>query len=399
MTGADTTTRRQALRVAAGVATASVAGCLRGSSSDDGTFTIGGNLPLSQGWEPYGNTQRRAAEIAIQEINDAGGLDGREVELVVTDNQVDPKTVRDRTTELVTQEGADIILGPVSSASRVAMAGELQRHEVPALYTTQYEGSAAEDYCNEWLFKTGEVPAQQIDPFIPWLIDTHGEQFYLLGSDYIWPETMNELITDAVEQNGGEILDEVYVGLNETDFSSIIPRIEQADPDVLFMTLTGASVPAIQQQLHEQGVRDQWTEVGIAHTQGLVSGVPPEAVEGLLSCNAYKENLDNQANQQFVSTFTDEYGEDALITSLTGPAYTGVKLLEAAVDRAGGTSSEDLVDGLSGASVTSVMGETTIERDHQVTVGTSVYELDADRTYQPVTSFDPVTPAENCDGI
>lgn len=393
-------TRRQALQGAAGIATAGIAGCIGGGGGgDEETFTIGANLPLSQGWEPYGNTQSRAAEIAIQEINDAGGLDGREVELVVKDNQVDPQTVIDRTTELVEQEGADFIFGPISSASRVAMSSELEDHEVPALYTTQYEGRAAEDYCNDWLFKAGEIPVQQIEPFIPWLIENHGEQFYLLGSDYIWPQTMNDLITDVVEEHGGEVLEEEYVQLNATDFSSIIPRIEQADPDVLFMEVTGASVPAIQQQMLEQGVRDQWTEVGLAHGQGVIAGAPPEAVEGVLSCHAYKENLDNSANEEFVSNFKDEYGEDALMTYLTGPAYTGMKLLEDAVEQAGGSSTEDVMEGLQDASVNSVMGETTMGADHQISVGTTVAEVNADQKYEPITSFDPVSPEDACDNI
>lgn len=398
--GQRTTTRRRALHATAALTTMGLAGCFRGmGGGDEGTFTVGANLPLSQGWEPYGNTQRRAAEIAIQDINDAGGLDGRDVELIVKDNQVDPQTVRDKTTELVTQDGADIILGPISSASRVAMASELDRHEIPALYTTQYEGRAAEDYCNEWLFKTAEIPVQQIEPFIPWLIDNHGDQFYLLGSDYIWPKTMNELITAEVERHGGEVLDEEYVQLNATDFSSIIPRIEQANPDILFMELTGASVPAIQQQMHEQDVRGQWTEVGLAHGQGTIAGAPPEAVEGLLGCHAYKENNDNAANREFVAKFKDAYGEDALITYLTGPAFTGLKLLEEAVNRAGGTSTDDLISGLDGASVDSVMGETTIERDHQITVGTTVSAVNANRKFEPITSFDPVPPVEHCDNI
>lgn len=394
------TTRRRALQAATGLTAMSLAGCFRGmGGGDEGAFTVGANLPLSQGWEPYGNTQRRAAEIGIQEINDAGGLDSREVELVVKDNQVDPQTVRDKTTELVTQDGADIILGPISSASRVAMAAELDKHEIPALYTTQYEGRAAEDYCNEWLFKIAEIPVQQIEPFIPWLIDNHGDQFYLLGSDYIWPHTMNEVITQEVERHGGTVLKEEYVQLNATDFSSIIPRIEQANPDVLFMELTGASVPAIQQQMQEQNVRGQFTEVGLAHGQGVIAGAPPEALEGLLGCHAYKENNDNAANREFVSNFKDAYGQDALITYLTGPAYTGIKMLEEAVNSAGGTSTDELIDGLNGASVDSVMGTTTIERDHQITVGTTVSKLDANKKFQPIKKFDPVTPPEDCDNI
>lgn len=391
-------TRRQALKATAGIATAGIAGCMGGGGSD-GAFTIGLNLELSAGWEPYGLTQQRAVEIAVDEMNDDGGLDGREVEMVVEDNQVDPQTTRDMTDRLVQEEGADILLGPISSATRVAMSARLGRHEVPAIYATQYEGQVAEDYCNEWLFKTGEIPPQQIDPFIPWLIDEYGGRFYLLGDDYLWPRTMNELIRGNVEDLGGEVVGEEYVALDATDFSSIIPRIEQSDPDVLFMELTGAGPPAIQQQMQEQGVRGQWAEVGLAHGQGVLQGAPPDAVEGLLTCHAYMENLDNSANNEFVSEFRDRYGEDAPMTYLTGPMYVAAKLIQEAVAQAGGTSTEDLRNGLNDASIDTIVGEVAFEVDQQASVGTTVGEANSNLKFDPVTNFDPVTPDDTCDDI
>ena len=399
MPGSSGLTRRQALKTTAGIAAAGLAGCIGGGGGSDGTFTIGLNLELSSGWEPYGLTQQRAVEIAVDEIIDNGGLDGQEVEMVVEDNQVDPQTTRDMTDRLVQEHGANILLGPISSATRVAMSARLGRHEVPAIYATQYEGQVAEDYCNEWLFKTGEIPPQQIDPFIPWLIDEYGGSFYLLGDDYLWPRTMNELIRERVVDEGGEVVGEEYVALDATDFSSIIPRIEQDDPDVLFMELTGAGPAAIQQQMQEQGVRGQWAEVGLAHGQGVIQGAPPEAIEGLLTCHAYMENLDNSANNAFVSEFRDRYGEDAPMTYLTGPMYVAAKLIEEAVAQAGGTSTEDLMDGLNGASIDSIVGQVGFDVDQQASVGTTVGEANSNLKFDPVTSFDPVTPDDTCDDV
>ncbi len=391
--------RRDVLKgTGAGIATTGLAGCIKGiGGGGSEAFTIGANLALSQGWKPYGQTMQRAAEIAIDEINEAGGLGGKDVELVVEDNKVDPKTVREKTNKLVQQDGADIIFGPISSASRNAMAPVLEQHEIPALYPVQYEGPAAKDYCNKWIFKVGEIPVQQVKPFVPWLMEEYGDSFYLLGSDYVWPQTMNDLITEEVEANGGTVVAEEYVSLGTTDFTSIIPRIESKDPDVLFMELTGASVPAIQKQMANRGVRDQWKEVGLAHGQGLLAGAPLEAVEGLLSCHAYMENLQNSANQQFMEKFHSEYGEDALVDYLTGPAYTAIKLLEQGVKNAGGTSTEDLMSGLPGSSVDSVMGTTALEVDHQISVGCTVGEVNQNKQYDPVTGFDLVKPEDVCE--
>lgn len=390
--------RRDALKsTSAGILATGLAGCNRvAKSGGKDKFIIGANLPLSQGFKPYGQTMQRAAEIGIEEINQSGGLDGKEVELVVEDNQVDPKTVREKTSKLIQQDGADIIYGPISSASRNAMAPVLEKHEVPSLYPVVYEGPAAKDYCNKWTFKVGEIPIQQIKPFIPYLMENHGSSFYLLGSDYIWPQTTNKIITEEVKANGGEVLAEEYVSLDNTDFTSIIPRIEDKDPDILFMSLFGPAVPAIQKQMFNNNVRDQWTEVGLAHGPGVLSGAPVEAVEGVLSSHAYMENLQNSANKEFMNTFHEKYGEDALVDHLTGPGYTAIKLLEQGVKNAGGTSTEDLMSGIPGSSVNSVMGGTSMEVDHQIKVGCTVGEVNKNKEYKPLQDFDPIAPKDNC---
>lgn len=390
--------RRQVLRATGGLTVAGLAGCTGGGGSTD-TLTIGANLPLSQGWEPYGNTQVRAAEVAIAEINDNGGLDGKDVELVVEDNQVDPQTARDKVDRLVSQDGADVLLGPISSATRVATSAELDRLEVPSLYASQYEGPVADDYCSEWMFHLGDIPSQKIEPLVPWLIEEHGGSFYLLGDDYNWPKQTNGAVKEAVEANDGEIVAEEYVSLDTTDFSSIIPRIVQEDPDVLFMTITGGGPAAIQDQMREQGVRDQFAQVGLAHGQGVIQGAAPEATEGVYSCQAYMENIENDANTEFIETFREEYGSDALVNYFTGPAYNAIQLLQDAVERAGGSSPTDIQEGLKGASADSVMGKTTIESDNQITVGTSLGVVNSEQKYDVIESFDPVAPTGECDDL
>lgn len=389
--------RRRLLQVTGSLTVAGLAGCT--ASGDDNVFKIGANLPLSQGWEPYGDTQVRAAEIAIEEINDNGGLDGKEVELLVEDNQVDPQRARDMADRLVSRENADVLMGPISSANRVAVAAELERLQVPSLYASQYEGPVADDYCSEWMFHLGDIPSQKISPLVPWLIEEHGDSFYLLGDDYNWPQETNGLVEEAVNANGGTVVAEEYVSLDTTDFSSIIPRIVREDPDVLFMTVTGAGAASIQDQLLEQGVRDQFAQVGLAHGQGVVQGASPEATEGVITCHAYLENIENDANTEFIQNFRNEFGSDALVNYFTGPAYNAIQLLKDAVERSGGSSPDDIREGLQGASTNSVLGETSIEMDNQMTVGTSVGVMNAEQKYDVVETFDPVSPSGECGNL
>ena len=398
------TSRRRILQAAgAGLATTGLSGCLGGiSGGGSSTFTIGANLALSQGWSPWGNTILNAGKLAAKEINDNGGLgpDGLEIKFVVEDNQVDPSTARQKAQKLIQQDNADILFGPISSATRVAISPVASQNEIPLLYPVQYEGQVADDYCNEWLFKTGGVPVQTVKPFVPWLVKNHGKKFYLLGSDYNWPHRINKVAKPVLKEAGGTVVGEEYVQTGTTDFSSIVERISQAQPDVLFMTLTGPSPTAIQSEMLNQGVRGDWTEVGLAHGQGSLSGADPKSVEGVLTCHNYAEKMQNEANQQMVKNYYEEFGDDVLINYMTGPAYVTIKLLQQAVENAGDASASAIKEGLPKTGFDkSVVGVAKFENDHQLTNDAVAKKMNAEKKHEVITSFDPVGPGDTCDAI
>lgn len=398
--------RRRVLQATgSGLAATGLAGCLGGGGGGGGSsgpFTIGANLALSQGWSPWGNTILNAAQLAAQEINENGGLgpNGREIEFVVEDNQVDPSTAREKANKLIQQDDADILFGPISSATRVAISPVAAENEIPLLYSVQYEGQVADDYCNEWLFKTGGVPAQTVEPFVPWLVDNYGGQFYMLGSDYNWPNRINSVAKPVLEEAGGEVVGEEYVQLGTTDFSSIVERISQADPDVLFMTLTGASPTAIQSEMLNQGVRDQWAEVGLAHGQGSLAGADAESVEGVITCHNYAEKIQSEQNQQMIQNYYEESSDDALVNYMTGPAYITIKLLEQAVEEAGETSPSAIKETLPNTGFEdSVVGAATFDSDQQLTNDAVAKQMNGEKKHEVVAEFDSVSPGDNCDAI
>jgi len=382
---------------AIGISTGTLAGCMNvmGGGTDD--FKLGMALPLSQGWGPLGTGVQRAAELRVKEINENGGLSGQQIETAVEDTQVDPKTTAEVTEKLITRDNVDVLLGPINSANRNAMGSLLKEHEVPLIYPIIYEGPAGNDYCNQWIYKLGEIPALQIEPLVPWLNEEHGNSYYLLGADYTWPRATNSVMKDVVSETGGEVVGEDYVPLDQTDFTSIIPKIESADPDILFMTLVAPGVGSIQKQMANRGVREQWQDIHLAAGQGVLSGIPADAIEGLLSCHAYFENLDNTANNRFVSNFYDEYGDDALINYNSGLAYTGVEFLKQASDSADSTAMEDILPTMTEVSVDSVMGQTVdIPRDNQMNVGCTVAEVRDDLKYHPIAQLDKFEFADGC---
>jgi urea transport system substrate-binding protein len=394
--------RRRVLQTTGSVLSASMlAGCnalLEGSSDEEsGPFVIGADLALSQGFSLVGGGMVNAAKLAAEEINNNGGVDGRDIEFVVEDNEASGETAVSKANKLIDQDEVDLLFGPINSFTRIAMSPVAQENEVPLLYPISYEGIEADDYCTEYLFKSWLVPQQQVIPLIPWLMDEYDvNSFYMLGSDYSWPRSLNTVVRSAVEENGGEVVGEEYVQLGTTDFTSILTQIESTGPDALIMDIVGGSVPAIQQQMNDRGLREEWLEVGLGHAPDVITGIPPEAVEGVLMNRGYFKAIDTERNNEFVQEYQDTYDDDTIVSPTTGPAYVAIKLLEAAVEEAGGTTTEDLMAGFPEASVSSIAGEVSFGHDHQVRAGSYVAEIGGDRTGEIIHSFDPVMPPEQC---
>jgi urea transport system substrate-binding protein len=337
----------------------------------------------------------QGAEVAIDRINENGGLNGKQIETVVEDTEIDPQTTVQKTKKLIQQDDADAIFGPVLSSSRQAMAPVLSQEEVPGFYPVEYEGREANDYCNDWLFKIGDVPAQKIVPLIPWLLENHGNSFYLLGSDYVWPHSMNRVIKRELNKHGGETIGEEYISLGSTDVSSILSRVESADPDILFTEVTSTTSQALQKQMFNRGLRENWQQVGLANQSILMEGVPDGAIEGCLNCQPYFENLDNEQNEQFVSAISENF-DDPMIGPYTGLSIAAINLLEAGVNSAGGTSPDDIVSGVAGASAQTPMGEVSVPYDTQIKVSATVARMNSNVKYDPIKTFDAVMPPEHC---
>src|SRR6185437_14943601 len=137
-----------------------------------------------------------------------GGLLGRRVDLYVEDGGTSDEIAAAKASKLVERDGVDVILGGIYSSTRQAIKEQaVVKGKTLYIYPEQYEGQE----CDPLIFCTGPVPAQQVEPFIPWLMQQTGaKRFFLPSADYIWPHVMNQKMHEVVEANGGEIVGEEY---------------------------------------------------------------------------------------------------------------------------------------------------------------------------------------------
>src|SRR5438552_13124815 len=198
-----------------------------------------------------GVANANVARMVIGDINAKGGLLGRQLELCLEDSATDDAVAAEKAEKLVREDEVDVILGGIYSSTRQAIKGPaVVEGKTLYIYPEQYEGQESDPL----IFCTGPVPAQQVDPLIPWLMERTGaKKFYLPSADYIWPHTMNRKVRDVVTANGGAIVGEEYFPLDHADYGKTVDKIMSSGAEVVFNTTVPPGVAPFLDQLHNAG--------------------------------------------------------------------------------------------------------------------------------------------------
>src|SRR5437667_2246302 len=173
-------------------------------------------------------------KMVIDDINARGGRLGRPIELFLEDSATDDDVAAAAATKLVDRE-VDVVVGGIYSSTRQAIKGPVVDQAGKLyIYPEQYEGQE----CHPLIFCTGPVPAQQVDPFFPWLMQhTGARKFYMPSADYIWPLTMNKRVREVVTAEGGSIVGEEYFPLDHADYERTVEDIMSTGAEVVVNTI------------------------------------------------------------------------------------------------------------------------------------------------------------------
>ncbi|HMC95083.1 MAG TPA: substrate-binding protein, partial [Polyangia bacterium] len=221
-----------------------------------------------------GIANANVAKMVIDDINAKGGLLGRQIDLYVEDGATIDSVAEAKATKLIEHDNVDVIFGGIYSSTRQAIKGPaVGKGKKLYIYPEQYEGQE----CDPLIFCTGPVPAQQVDPFIPWLMRRTGaKRFYLPSADYIWPRAMNQKVRQVVTAHGGTIVGEDYFPLDHTDYGQTIERIMSSGAEVVFNTTVPPGVASFLEQLHDSGFRDRGGHLVCTYfDENFLNMVPP----------------------------------------------------------------------------------------------------------------------------
>ena len=271
-----------------------------------------------------------AERMAIAEINQSGGVLGRQILPIVEDGASQVEIFAQKAQKLIQQDHVATLFGCWTSSSRKAVLPVLESHNALLWYPLQYEGLEASPN----VFYTGTCPNQQVQPAVQWLLHHKGKRFFLLGSDYVFPRTVNKIIKADLHRLNGELLQETYVPLGHTEFDDVIAQIQILQPDVIFSTLNGDSNLAFYQQYHLAGLTPEQMPimaVSIAEVELQTIG---EIAAGHYASWTYFQSLNLPSNRTFVQNFQAKYGATRVTSDPIEAAYFQVYLWKQSVEAA-----------------------------------------------------------------
>src|SRR4249920_1226913 len=255
---------------------------------------------LSGGLDIYGKPMVDALTLAVEEANAAGGLLGRQLNLISYDPQSNMQLYTQFAQQAAIKDKVAVVHGGITSASREVIRPVLDRFKTLYFYNTQYEGGV----CDRNQFDTGVTPAQTVEKLVPHAMKKWGKKVYVIAADYNYGQITFFCVETAVTENGGEVSSIDFFPLDVTNFGSTISKIQAAKPDFVWSALVGGAHISFYRQWAAAGMR---ASIPMASTTFAVGNehivLSPEECNGMLICYNYFQDLKNATNEKFVAAF------------------------------------------------------------------------------------------------
>ena len=368
------------------------AGLMAGQALAQDTIKIGIPVGLSGANSVVAPSVVQSAELAAEEINAAGGILGKQVELVVADDGSGAQGAQRAFDSLVFQNEVDVLISMETSAARNAGLPIVNRGKTPYIYTSFYEGKS----CSPWMYVNAWVPEQQVAPIVDhFMAEFDAKTFFLIGSDYAFGRGMLEFTKAYVEANGGTVLGEEYLPMDGSDWTAIISQLKSANPDALITsTAGGAPNVTLTKQLRAAGVNIPYGNLAV--DEGTAKSMGADAT-GIFIAASYITGIDSPENKAFLDAMAAKFG-DKLETpnDLSVPQYEAVYLYKAAVEMAGTTDAEAVIDALGKVSFTGPRGTLTMNKQRHTPLTMYLGQVAEDGTVEVIQSFENVDPGEQC---
>ena len=336
-------------------------------------------------------TVRDAIKLAVDEINGKGGVLGKQVQIVGEDGASDPAVFAQKAEKLIKDDCVAAVFGGWTSSSRKAMLPVFESNNSLLYYPVQYEGLES----SKNIFYTGATTNQQIVPALDFLKEKGLKTLYLVGSDYVFPQTANRIIKAYAAANGIEIKGEDYTPLGSTDFSTIVNKVRASNADAVFNTLNGDSNVAFFKEYTNAGLTAQkMPVVSVSIAEEEVQGIGAQNIVDQLTAWNYYQTVDNPANKAFVAAYKAKYGENKPTSDPMEAAYVSVYLWKNTVEKAKAFDTKSIQDNAGGVTFDAPEGLVTIAgENHHITKTARIGMIHPDGLIYTIwESPGPITP-------
>jgi branched-chain amino acid transport system substrate-binding protein len=345
----------------------------------------------------FGEPALQGVQLAVDEINQAGGVLGGPLSLQVFDDATDPNMAKQGWDKLI-GDGVDAILSEETSASRAAALASAEKANVPVLYAVDYEGGA----CSPVMYLNGAIDAQKAPSFIDFLMQqSGGNKFFMLGTDYNWARGAFAITKEAIGKAGGVVVGEEYMPFNTPDYSALIKKIRDSGADILFLGLVGGpDNVAFFKQARGAGVRmtpGNLTAGSLSLDDGTLKAVG-SAAEGTYMTTGYFSSIDTPGNKKFLAALKAKFGDDMKLQSfLSQASYDAAHLYALAVNKAGTTDTAAVLKALSEVQFEGPRGPIAMTTDRHATLTIYIAQADAEGLFDVVKSLPDQVPPDQCD--
>jgi branched-chain amino acid transport system substrate-binding protein len=307
MSRSEKVTRRGVLRGAAGLAAAGTMG-FPGILRAQDVLKFGHLTPLTGFLGPLGEFAQMGVKLALEEVNGAGGVMGRKIELVMEDS-VNPQTASQKAERFVERDKVACIIGEISSASGLAIAQVVDRASVLYINTGCNSDALRGSDCKKFMFHVEAQNSMYVKAVGRGLLADNmvkGKRWYSLTADYAFGHDLLKVAKMFMEKNGGQFAADELIPTDISDFSPFLLKIRQARPDIVISNLAGNQITNFLKQYSEYGL--QFPVVGFAFDTAVAWGLGKGNFAGVWPL-VWHHLVDTPTSKKYIETFSKKYGK------------------------------------------------------------------------------------------
>ncbi len=377
--------------IAGGVGVAAGLSMMAGAAFAADPIKVGLLEDVSGDLGVIGIPKLHGSQLAAKEINEAGGILGRQIELIHLDPQGDNRRYQEFARRLLQRDEVDVLIGGITSASREALRPLVNRFDALYFYTNQYEGGV----CDANMISVGAVPEQQFSTLIPYMVERFGGNVYTIAADYNFGQISAEWTRKQVAELGGEVVGEEFIPLGVSQFGQTIQNIQAAKPDWIMALNVGAAQDSFFEQAQAAGL-----DVPMGSSIKIMLGFEhkrfaPPTLEGMYAVANWFEELDTPEAEAFKARWREMFPDETYINDMGYNAYVALHMYKMLAERAGSLD-KDAIRGViaeGDACVDSPEGEICIDPKSQHTSHRMrMIEVDADHTVTVINDFGVIEP-------